>query len=186
MGSTLDETLELDLARTALVLIDLQERIVALATAPRTGSEVVRNARRLADAFRAVGAPVVLVQTERPGRQPQPPGSGLVPELVPQRADIVITKRTWGAFHDTNLDEELLASGVATLALGGIATNFGVESTARAADERDYRLIFVEDAMAALDAEAHAFAFSYVFPRLGQIWSTEQLRDRLSKTMDTG
>jgi nicotinamidase-related amidase len=59
--------------------------------------------------------------------------------------------------------------------IGGIATNFGVESTARDAFERGYALVFVEDAMAGLSESAHAFAVSTIFPRIGRIRSTEQV-----------
>ena len=59
--------------------------------------------------------------------------------------------------------------------IGGIATNFGVESTARDAYERSYALVFVEDAMAGLTAEAHAFAIATIFPRLGRVRSTEEV-----------
>lgn len=70
--------LALDPARTALVLVDLMDRIVALPLEPRKGTEVLSAAEELAAAFRAVGAPVVLVRVQRPGVADQPPGSGLV------------------------------------------------------------------------------------------------------------
>ena len=56
--------------------------------------------------------------------------------------------------------------------MGGISTNFGVESTARDAYERAYGLVLIEDAMSALSAEAHAFAIANIFPRLGLVRST--------------
>ena len=55
---------------------------------------------------------------------------------------------------------------------GRTATNFGVESTARDAFERNYQLIFVEDAMAGFRAEDHNFAIQRIFPRLGRVCST--------------
>lgn len=165
----------IDPQQTALIVIDLQIRIVGLETAPRTGADVVRQSMRLADAFRDKGGQVVIVQVERPGEDHQPAGSELVSEMSPQPGDLLITKHTWGAFHETGLDEELRKRGVTTLALAGIATNFGVESTARAADELGYRLFLVEDAMAGLDADAHAFAVTKIFPRLGAVCSTDEL-----------
>jgi nicotinamidase-related amidase len=81
----------------------------------------------------------------------------------------VVTKRQWGAFYGANLDLELRRRGRTTLVLGGIATNIGVESTARDAWERNYQLVLVEDAMAALNAEAHEFAVQRIFPRLGRV-----------------
>ena len=48
--------------KTALVLIDLQAGTLAAPTVPYPPADVVGNAARLADAFRAAGAPVVLVR----------------------------------------------------------------------------------------------------------------------------
>ena len=50
------------------------------------------------------------------------------PEIGSLRADIVITKRHWGAFYGTELDLQLRRRGVNTIVLAGVATNFGVES----------------------------------------------------------
>ncbi|MFD3531759.1 isochorismatase family protein [Streptomyces sp. NPDC058664] len=158
----------LDPDRTALVLVDLMERIVALPLAPRTGTDVLAAAARLAGTFRAVGAPVVHIRVERPHVDRQPPGSGLVPDLV-EDGDHVVVKRTIGAFQDTGLHELLSGLGATTLVLGGIATNLGVESTARAACDHGYDLVFAEDAMTALTADEHHASVSLDFPRLGTV-----------------
>jgi nicotinamidase-related amidase len=168
-----DETLTA--ARTALVLIDLQVRIVGRQLAPRGGAEVIWQSMHLAKAIRDKGGLVVVVQTERPGEDPQPPGSELVDEIAPHEDDLLITKHTWGAFHETGLHDKLQDRGITTLAIAGIATNFGVESTARVADEHGYRVLLVEDAMAALDAESHAFAITKIFPAIGTVCTTDDL-----------
>jgi nicotinamidase-related amidase len=175
---------KLDPAATALVLIDLQHLVVSRETAPRPALEVVRNCSRLAEAARRLGILVVKVRVafepdradalrqDVDERYPPPSTPGwdeLVEEMRPAEGDVVVTKRQWGAFYGTNLDLELRRRGRTTLVLGGIATNFGVESTARDAWERNYQLILVEDAMAALDAEAHWFAVHRIFPRLGRV-----------------
>lgn len=185
------DALTLDPNSTALVLIDLQKGIVARQTAPHASQDVVVTARRLADRFRAVKATVVLVHVgfSSDGRdrlapradQPMPGGpvppdfSEFVPELTPQPGDVVITKRNWGAFYGTDLELQLRRRGVRTIVLGGISTNFGVESTARDAFERAYDLVLVEDAMAGMSAEAHHFAVTNIFPRFGLVRSTEQV-----------
>ena len=152
---------------TALVLIDLMPRIIALETAPLSGTEVLERCVALAKATRSVGGLVVNVRVERPGVDVQPEGSGLAPELDPQPGDVEIVKRTVGAFHQTGLDDVLRARGIETVVLGGIATNFGVESTGRAADEHGYDTVYVTDAMTGLDGPAHDFAVEYIFPRFG-------------------
>ncbi|MEU0206695.1 isochorismatase family protein [Streptomyces canus] len=167
--------LALDAARSALVLVDLMDRIVALPLEPRKGTEVLAAAEKLASAFRSAGAAVVLVRVERPGVADQPPGSGLVPGLA-RHGDIEIVKRTIGAFQGTDLDARLRELGVTTLVFGGIATNLGVESTARAALDLGYDLVFVEDAMAAFTAAEHEASARLDFPRLGAVATVDQVR----------
>ncbi|MFF7990747.1 isochorismatase family protein [Kitasatospora xanthocidica] len=158
----------LDPRSTALVLVDLMDRIVANQLAPHTGSEVVAASLQLARAFRAAGAPVVAVRVERPNVAEQPPGSELLAE-VEAVADEVVVKRTIGAFQGTGLHELLRVRGVETLVFAGIATNLGVESSARAAADHGYEVVFVEDAMTGLSAEEHRASVELDFPRLGEV-----------------
>lgn len=160
--------LTLEPARTALVLVDLMERIVALPLEPRKGTEVLAVCEELAASFRSAGATVVLVRVERTGVAEQPPGSGLVQGLL-TAGDIEIVKRTIGAFQGTGLDDRLRRHGITTLVFGGIATNLGVESTARAAADLGYDLVFVEEAMAAFTAAEHEASVRLDFPRLGSV-----------------
>ncbi|MER6419794.1 isochorismatase family protein [Streptomyces sp. NPDC001137] len=168
-------SLALDPARSALVLVDLMDRIVALPLEPRKGTEVLSAAEELATAFRSAGATVVLVRVERPGVAEQPPGSGLVAGLA-RDGDLEVVKRTIGGFQGTGLDDLLRDRGVNTLVFGGIATNLGVESTARAAGDLGYDLVFVEDAMAALTAAEHEASVRLDFPRLGTVVTVAEVR----------
>jgi len=185
------EQLALDPRTTALVIIDLQRGIVARPTAPHGAAQVVDQARRLAERCRETAATVVLVRVayaadgrDRLGQPVDaapwsaavgPDWSEIVPELGPKPGDLVVTKRQWGAFYGTELDLLLRRRGVRTIVLGGISTNFGVESTARDAWERGYELVFAEDAMAAMASEAHQFAVTQIFPRLGRVRSTADI-----------
>ncbi|ONI75759.1 isochorismatase [Kribbella sp. ALI-6-A] len=162
-------TFSLEPRRTALVLIDLMPRIIGLQTAPLSGREVLERCVALAKATRSVGGLVVHVRVERPGVGVQPAGSELAPELEPQPNDLEIVKQTVGAFHGTGLDEALRSRDIDTVVLAGIATNFGVESTGRAADDHGYATVYLSDAMTGLDAKAHDFAVSYIFPRFGTV-----------------
>jgi nicotinamidase-related amidase len=71
--------------------------------------------------------------------------------------------------------------GIRTILLGGVATNFGVESTARAAFDRSYEVIFVEDAMSSLSAEAHGFAVQHIFPRMGRVRTVDEVLEALAQ-----
>jgi nicotinamidase-related amidase len=104
-----------------------------------------------------------------------PEASELVAELNVQASDVVVTKRQWGAFYGTDLEQQLRRREIRALVMGGIGTNIGVESSARAAYDRGYELVFAEDAMSSVSAEAHGFAVSTIFPRMGCVRSTENV-----------
>ncbi|MET9701209.1 hydrolase [Streptomyces sp. NPDC006529] len=180
-------------AHTALVLIDLQQGILALPTA-RPADDVLEKAAALARAFRAERLPVVLVNvawspdggdlpvadTDLPGPSAAPPAafSEISPALAAE-GDIRITKRHWGAFTGTELDLQLRRRGIDRIVLAGISTSIGVESTARAAWENSYGLVFAEDATTDLDAQSHAHSFGKIFPRLGRVSSTAAIIEAL-------
>ena len=83
--------------------------------------------------------------------------------------DLLVTKRSWGAFFGTDLDAELERRGVRAIVLGGVATQFGVESTARQAWELGYELVIARDATTSMAAEAHDRTMRYVFPRIARV-----------------
>jgi len=181
---------ELD-ARTALVLVDLQKGIVGMPTVHAMDG-VVKNARALAAAFRRRGLPVVLVNVAggAPGRAEQTRGLGalpdgwtdLVPELDRQPSDHVVTKRTWGAFTNTDLDEHLKGRGVTQIALAGVSTSAGVESTARHAVELGFNVTLASDAMTDMNLDAHTNSLMRIFPRLGETGTTREIIDLLEHT----
>jgi len=175
--------------RTALVAVDLQREVVGAPTVPYPPGEVVARTAALADRFRARGLPVVLVRATVaadgadavPGRTDAGPGARrarpegfdtIVDELSGHPADLVVTKRNWGAFHGTDLDLQLRRRGVTQVVLTGIATSIGVESTARAAHEHGYHVTLAVDAMTDIDADAHHNSIRRIFPRLGETGST--------------
>jgi len=186
------EELVLEPERTALVVIDLQQGIVGMPTAPHAAEDVVARTVRVADALRAAGGFVVLVHvgpspdgkdalrpvTDAPARVAASLPEGwdrIVPALGPKEGDHVVRKRQWGAFYGTDLDLQLRRRGLDTVVLCGISTNMGVESTARDAYERGYQLVFVEDAMSARSADMHAFAVERIFPLIGRVRRTEDV-----------
>jgi nicotinamidase-related amidase len=103
-----------------------------------------------------------------------PPG-GFPPDFMEladglkKPGDLCITKRQWGAFYGTELGLQLRRRGIQTIVLGGIATNIGVESTARQAWEHGYAIVLVEDATSGQSAEMHDFAIKNIFPRISRI-----------------
>jgi nicotinamidase-related amidase len=177
--------------KTALILIDLQKGIVAYPTVHPIG-EVVAHAAALAEAFRRHGLPVVLVNATgvAPGRteQARPRGefpagwSDLVPELNQQPGDHTVTKRTWGAFTSTDLDEHLKKLGVTQVVVAGVATSIGVESTARQAHELGFNVTLAVDAITDMNPDAHSNSITRIFPRLGETGTTWEIVALLDST----
>lgn len=171
--------------QAALVIVDLQTGVVA-AGLPGT-DEVVAHAVRLADAWRAAGRPVVLVTvTGGPGgrtalnpaggaREIAPENAVLIAELGPHEDDLLITKRTRGAFHGTTLEAELARRGVTQVVLAGIATGSGVEETGREAFARGLNVAYVIDAMVDMDPEIHEVCVRKILPKQGELATTAEV-----------
>jgi nicotinamidase-related amidase len=185
----------LDLApgTTALVLIDLQMGIVSRTLGPHTAADVVQRSVQLARVCREKGLPIVLVHVAFSAdgadrlRQPVdeamavPPGGfpadwpDFTPEVASLEPEVTITKHQWGAFHGTELDLQLRRRGITTIILGGIATNFGVEMTAREAWQHGYGVVVAENACSSMDAEMHRFSIGRILPRIARVRSTDEI-----------
>ena len=118
--------------------------------------------------------PVDAPWTAPPGGFP-PDFSEFAPEIAALDADVVITKHQWGAFHGTELDLQLRRRGITTIVLGGIATNFGVETTAIEAWQHNYAVVIAEDLCATMSDEMHKFSTETILPRIARIRSTTEI-----------
>lgn len=175
--------------KTAVIVVDLQQGIInSPFIHPVAG--VIERTCALLDAFRQRDLPVVLVSVAggAPGRTEQPRRfstlpegfSDLIPELDRQASDIVVTKRTWGAFASTDLETQLKANGITQVVVTGVATGTGVEATARQAYEQGFNVTLALDAMTDARSEAHEYSLASVFPRLGETGSTQDILNLLA------
>lgn len=171
-------------AKTALIVVDLQQGIMDCPTVNPIG-EVVKRAGMLANAFRDRDLPVVLTRlagspagrTEWGRRLDIMAGdrAEFVPELASRAGDHVVEKRTWSAFWHTDLERYLDACGVSQVVLAGVATSIGVESTARDAHALGFHVSLAVDAMADTHAGAHHNSIVRIFPRLGEAGSCQEV-----------
>ncbi len=169
---------------TALIVVDLQQGILSYPTIHPVG-EVVKHAGALADAFRRHGLPVVLVNVMgvAPGRTEQAYNFGELPagwadfaaELNQRPDDHIVTKRTWGAFTNTDLEAHLKRLGVTQVVVAGVATSVGVESTARHAHELGFHVTLANDAMTDLNLDAHTNSMTRIFPKLGETGTVREI-----------
>ncbi|WDL85340.1 isochorismatase family protein [Priestia aryabhattai] len=176
---------DIDFTKTALVLIDLQKGIV-----PIGGDEIVEKSVQLVNRFREQNGFISFVRVDfqdgkdaltpetdqKPSAPQERPAdwAEFDPRLNVQETDYIVTKRQWGAFFGTDLDLQLRRRGVDTIVLCGIATNIGVESTAREAFQYGYNQIFITDAMTTFTKEEHEATLSYIFPKIGKLRTTQQ------------
>ena len=180
--------------KTALVTIDLQNALMGRSTAPHPVAEVVKTNRQIAEALRGRDGLVVWVRVDLneilslPVDQPSRfAGQSMAAELSEiassagrQDGDLLITKRHWGAFANTALEEQLRLRGVDTVVLTGVSTNWGVESTLRQGTGLGFAFIVVEDACSAQDGEEHRFAFEKIFPRLARVRTAAEVIEALA------
>jgi len=175
--------------KAALLVVDLQKGFAGLPSA-HLMQDVVGNAATLLDAFRRHGLPVVLINVDgrAPGRcerpfstQAFPAGwTELLPELNRQPSDHTVTKRTWGAFTNTDLEAHLRGRGVTQVVVSGVSTSAGVESTARQAHELGFHVALAVDAMTDLNADAHHNSVARIFPKLGETGTTRDILDLIN------
>lgn len=163
--------------RPAVIVIDLQAGTLGNPTVHPAADIVARSVDLIA-AFRARGLPVVLASVVGSPSGLNNYGGGareypaefsvLAPELDVQPSDILLTRSTWSAFAGTDLSLTLKALGVTQVVLAGVATSFGVESTARGAYDLGYNVVIATDAITDLRAESHEGSVARVFPVLSQ------------------
>lgn len=185
-----DDGLEawVDPTRTALLVVDMQVDFAAPGgVIGRLGVDLgsvkaaLAAAQRLAQAARAVGAPVVFVGLETRPHDDSPVmlermrrrgGDPEVERVIcragtagadfygprPAAGELVVRKPRYSAFVDTDLDARLRARGVDTLVVCGLTTECCVDSTVRDAFHRDYHVFVAADACAAYEPGLHAGA----------------------------
>ncbi|HWM18039.1 MAG TPA: cysteine hydrolase family protein [Ilumatobacteraceae bacterium] len=138
------------LAGTAVVVIDAQhEYLDGQLPLPAVGP-AVEQIRRLLDAARALGAPVIHVaHCGRPGGLFAPgEGGEIIEQVAPISGESVIGKSFPNAFASTELRSAIEQLGDPRLVLCGFMTHMCVSSTARAALDLGLDAMVVSDATA--------------------------------------
>jgi ureidoacrylate peracid hydrolase len=197
----------IDSARTALVVVDMQNHFVAEgfpAEIPLS-REIVPAINRLARAMRAAGAHVLWIQTTATGALEQwgnhhkylltperaaarlaslderAEGFKLYPALEALPGDLRVKKIKYSAFiaGSSDIDLQLRSRGIDTLLIAGTATNVCCESTARDAMMLDYRVIMLSDANATLTDEEHAATLNNFLMFFGDVMTVDEAIGRL-------
>ena len=190
---------EFERDRCALIVIDMQNDFVA--DGGYIQVEEARNQipkiKRLIEKCRELSVPVIytLQRTDpvfnpldilsRPilkdgGMREGTWGIEVVPELTPQPNDLLVWKRRFSAFFQTEL--ELLLKNVRgaeksvdTLIICGTSTNVCCESTARDAFFRDYKVVFGSDINSTRFEEAHKATLFNIELFFGRVMDCEAI-----------
>jgi isochorismate hydrolase len=149
--------------RTAIILMDCQEYFRGLI------SPILKNISGVIEAARR--ADVSLFFTQHGHIRDGDPGilgdwwadiiiegsesARLLPELGLQQKDTIIKKDRYSAFHKTGLEQMLRDKNIEDLIIGGVMTNLCCETTARDAFVRDFRVFFLVDGTATVNADFH-------------------------------
>lgn len=108
------------------------------------------------------------------------PGPEIIPELTPQKGDIVVEgKKTLDAFHSTALDYLLRANEIEYVAFTGFHTNWCVESSARSAYDKGYRVMVLNDCTATDTEREQRYAEEVIFPKIGKIMTGKEFLNSL-------
>ena len=188
---------DLDPARTALVVIDMQNGFMVEGVAHalcRTAVEIVPNVNRLAAAVRRTGGKVVWIRNtydptwltmhakvrpEKVAKRIEAMAEGtmghqLYPELGVQPGDMIVQKYRFSAFlpESSDLAVRLRAGGYDTVLIAGTVTNVCCESSARDAMMMSFKTVMVSDANAANSDEEHNTALVNFYVTFGDVMDT--------------
>lgn len=97
------------------------------------------------------------------------PQAAICEEVAPVPGEPIVDKGCVSPFVGTNLIEVLISQGVRRLFLGGVATNFVVESAARHAGDSGFAVTVLEDLCAAYDDEMHRFSIDRMMPLFAEV-----------------
>lgn len=195
---------ELDPARTALIVVDMQNAFMlpGVAFAPiKTAPEIVPNINRLAQALRAAGGTVVWIVTtytkevetewstyyglstpthgakRSAALTKGSKGHQIWASLEVSPEDPIVEKKRFSAFiqGSSELDKVLSERGIDTLLITGTVTGVCCESTARDAMMLNYKVVMVTDGNAAYNDDEHNAALTAFYASFGDIMPTDML-----------
>ena len=188
--------------RTALLDVDLQNIFVK---GTPDGLEIVDRINRLAARCREAG---ILVIHTRHVLRPDGSNTGVLGEVAPavkERGflyegsetaelhpavvvdphDVLLNKPRFGAFHGTDLEVILRSRGIDTLIVAGIETNVCCDTTAREANARDFRVLFLSDATStagtkqASPAELQKATLATIGTLMGQVLTLDEVLQKI-------
>lgn len=194
-------------SETAVVLIEFQNefckeggKLHEGVKEEMTRQNTIENARKLAQGAREKGALVIhspfvfnpeffeahqmqgIVKAAAEGEAFREGtwGASIIDEMQPAPEDEVVAgKCTLCGFSHTNLQEILDKHNIKNVCVAGFLSNVCVESTARSAYDKGYRVVIAKDATGCNSADAQSYVEENIYPILGGAMSVEEFLDQL-------
>ena len=188
---------KIDPKRTALIVQDLQNDVIiekgafADSGAPTHAKEqnVVENAKRLMEACRAKGIPVIhvhyIVEDGAPGLKLNAPlfkgvkdtkalvrgswGAAPAEGLEPQKGDYVVEKMRMSGWEGTKLEPLLAGLSCDTIIVTGAWTNMSIEHTSRTGADKGYSVVVPEDGCSTMNADWHNASINYALQNVSTV-----------------
>jgi len=199
---------DIDPAKTALIVVDLQNAFMLAGTAHtlcEAAPRIVPNVNRLAQALRERGGTVIWVRTtatqetlkdwsayydlltpEAQQRRLDALAEGSMghdfwSELDIRPQDLIVTKLRYSAFiqGSSDLAGQLCARGLDTVLVTGCVTNVCCESTARDAMMLNFKTIMISDGNAAANDQEHANSLIAFYLNFGDVLTTGEAIEAL-------
>ena len=203
-------SLDLDLERTALVVLDLQNYGVHpegywMSHMPEGVERVAPSIARTVDALEAARAARIAIvhvgnawreghldinqhvpwmqEAKAAGRSVEDTwGVEFYEPVAPRDGEFVVRKRAVSAFAGTELDRLLHVRDISTLALAGSITNFAVEGTARDASDRGYRVVILQDCCESVSDEWQVFSMTQILPMIAEVVTVADFGEALRRS----
>jgi gluconolactonase len=198
-----NESVTIDRNRAALIIQDMQNDVMmeggafADSGAPQHAKEqnAVENCRRLAEACRGAGIPVIhvwyVVEDGSRGLKVNAPlfegvkeanalvrdswGAQPAEGLEPQDGDLVVEKMRMNAWQDTILESLLRGLERDQLIVTGAWTNMSVEHTARTGADKGYFMFVPEDCCSTMNADWHNASINYALQNVSTVTTCDAL-----------
>jgi nicotinamidase-related amidase len=97
--------------------------------------------------------------------KPGSPEAEIAASLAPAEGEVVLNKHSPNIFFGTNFEQLMRFRGVQTILFTGIATEYGIEHSAREAAIRGFYTVVVSDCVSSVDKTAHEMALK-ILPRM--------------------
>jgi ureidoacrylate peracid hydrolase len=158
------------------------------------GDHIVPNQKAVMDAGRKINIPIIYVNdAHRPGLREDREflkrgqhciegtwGAKVIDALKPSDEDLIITKRRFSGFFETDLDLTLKDLCIKTLIVMGVVTNICVRSTIHDAFFRGYKVIVPTDCVEATGPREQKSSLYDIETHFGDITDSHQIIEKLS------